>query len=103
MPEYILYDMDGKKHTLIHMVDVRTALDTGLYSAERPKPVTELYSAEKPELDKKKPGRPKTVKESQSNAVEIETKKTPEEKMRDKVKIKSDIEKMEEKVKEKKS
>lgn len=91
MPEYILYDSNGKKHTLLHMIDVRTALATGLYSAERPLP------------DKKKVGRPSIVEKPQFNKVEIETNRTPDEKIRDKVKTKSDIEKMEEKAKGKKS
>ena len=101
MPEYILYDLDGRKHICVHMIDVRTALATGLYSAERPEP--KRPESERSEPDKKKPGRPKTVKEPEFNAVEIETRRTPEEKMRDKVKVKSDIEKMEEKTRRKKS
>ena len=95
MPEYILYDKDGKKYTYFHMIDVRSALETGLYSAERP---------EKSEPEKKKaPPKSKSTGKSKFDIQEVETEKTPIEKIRDDVHIKTDIEKMEENVKEKKS
>jgi len=86
MPEYILYDTSGMKHVYNHMIDVRTALATGAYFAERP--------------TKKKKVKP--VKESQFDPDKIETKMTPAEKMKAEVKTKTEIDKMEEKAKEKK-
>lgn len=91
MPEYILYDLDGRKHTYLHLVDVRTALDTG------------LYFAEKPEVKKRKTSAPsKPEKKPSSFPSKIETKKTPAEKLRDDVHTKTDVEKMAETIKEKK-
>jgi len=92
MPEYILYDLEGRKHIYLHMIDVRTALATGLYTAERP----EL------KRDKKISAESKPTSKTKFNITDIETKKTSTEKMWDEVKTKSDIEKMEEKTKEKK-
>lgn len=92
MPEYILYDKEGKKRILAHMIDVRTALDTGLYSAERPEP------KEKESVTVKL----KKSNKSKFNIAEVETEKTPAEEMQDKVKTKSDINKMEDKIKKEK-
>jgi len=91
MPEYILYGLDGRKHTYLHLIDVRTALSTGFYTAERPEP-----------KKKKKPVSSGSTK-PKFNISEIETKKTPAEKLQHDVKVKSDVEKMEENIKEKKS
>ena len=88
MPEYILYDKQGEKHIFNHMIDVRTAMETGLYSAERP--------------EKKKRSKPKASKPQASNITAVKTEKTPMEKMKEEVKTKTDIDKMEEKVKERK-
>ena len=96
MPEYILYDKDGKKHTYFHMVDVRSALETGLYSAERPEKF-------EPERKKKTASKSKSTGKSKFNITEVEVEKTQIEKIRDEVHTKTDIDKIEEKVKEKKS
>lgn len=78
MPEYILYDKKtGKAHSYYHMVDVKDALGTGLFSAEKPTKV-------------KKQAEPKP----------IETKKTEIEEIKEKVKVKTPINKMEENLKE---
>ena len=86
MPEYILYDKKGKKHILNHMIDVRTAMATGLYSAERPEQKIQ----------------PKPKKAKFSDIKEVKTEKTPMEKMKEEVKTKTEIDKMEEIAKEKK-
>ena len=96
MPEYILYDKDGKKHTFFHMVDVRSVLETGLYSAERP----ERSESEK---GKKTASQSRSTCKSKFNITEVEVEKTQIEKIRDEVHTKTDIDKIEEKVKEKKS
>ena len=89
MPEYILYDLDGGKHLFFHMIDVRTALDTGLYTAERPEKKQTYVKKSKPE------------KESQFNSSIIEINKTPKEKLLDSVETKSDIDKIEDEIKSK--
>jgi len=96
MPEYILYDKDGKKHTYFHMIDVRNALETGLYSAERPE-------KSEPAKKQKTAAQSKPAGKSKFNITEVEVEKTSMEKIRDEVHTKTDIDKMEEKVKEKKS
>lgn len=88
MPEYILYDKDGVAHSYYHMVDVKDALGTGLFSAEKP-----TKRKKKTVIDEEKPI---------NKMPKIETKKSEMEEIKDKVKTKTPIDDMEKKIKEKK-
>ena len=81
MPEYVLFDKEGKKHTYFHLVDVRTALATKEYFTEKP--------------ERKPPGRPKKV---EANEPETDKKDWKS----DKVKTKTIVDKMEDSIKDKK-
>lgn len=91
MSEYILYDLEGQKHIYLHRIDVRTALATGLYTAERPEPKIKKKTA------------PSSPTKSKFNISDIDTEKMSAKGLQDDAKIKPDIEKMEKNIKEKKS